>query len=347
MSAALDLVTGGCGLTGRALVARLLDDGRRVRVLDLEPHPDERVETVLGDVRDPTVVARACAGVDTVFHTIAIVTQHPAKTPLVRSVNVDGTRILLAAAQEAGVPRFVFTSSIDVVFDGTDIAAGDESLPYAKRFLDAYGRSKADAERLVLAANGHGGMSTVSLRAAGIFGPHDRHRLPVAIAHIRRNGYVPMGNRTARFAHVFVDNLVHAHVLAARALTPDAPHAGRAYFIGDHPATNFFVFLEPYLFAIGIAPARFALPGPIAWAVGCATEAVYAVFGRFLRADPLLTRYTVAAVCRDFWFVYDAARRDFGYEPTVSAEEAHARTLAWLLATENAGAHRSARQPAA
>lgn len=334
MSEPLSLVTGGCGLTGRALVARLLADGGRVRVLDLVAHPDPQVDSIVGDIRDPQAAARACAGVNTVYHTVAIVTQHPVKTALLRSVNVDGTRVMLEAAQDAGAVRFVFTSSIDVVFDGSDIAAGDESLPYAKRFLDAYGESKADAERLVLAANGQRGLSTVSLRAAGIFGPHDQHRLPVAIAHIRRSGYVPMGNRTARFSHVFVDNLVHAHVLAARSLTPDAPHAGRAYFIGDFAPSNFFVFLEPYLQAVGIGPARFALPHGLAWAVGCVMEGVYRVFGRFIRVDPVLTRYTVAAVCRDFWFVHDAATRDFGYEPIVSAEEAFAQTLEWLLELE-------------
>ena len=334
MSGGLDLVTGGCGLTGRALVARLLADGRRVRVLDLEPCDDAAVDVVTGDIRDPAAAARACVGVDTVYHTVAVVTQHPVKTPLVRSVNIDGTRVMLAAAQDAGVTRFVFTSSIDVVFDGRDIAAGDESLPYGRRFLDEYGRSKAEAEQLVLAANGQRGLTTVALRAAGIFGPHDRHRLPVALAHIRRNGYVPMGNRTARFSHVYVDNLVHAHALAARALTPEAPHAGRAYFITDHPAANFFVFLEPYLAAMGVGPARFYLPRGAAWGVACAMEAIYAVFGRFIRTDPVITRYTVAAVCRDFWFVHDAATRDFGYQPVVSADEAFRQTLAWLQSTE-------------
>ena len=330
MTAPLDLVTGGSGLTGRALVQRLLAEGRRVRVLDLEALEVPQVELILGDVRDADAAARGCAGVDTVDHTVAIVTQHPVKTPLIRAVNVGGTQNMLAAAQRAGVARFVFTSSIDVVFDGSDIAAGDESLPYAENFLDEYGRSKADAERLVLAANGQDGMATLSLRAAGIFGPHDRHRLPVALRYIRANGNVPMGNGSARFSHVFVDNLVHAHVLAGRSLTLDSPSAGRAYFITDHPATNFFAFLAPYLEAVGVGPARFSLPASLAWALGCASEAFYIVFGRFIRIDPVMTRYTVAAVCRDFWFVHDAATRDFGYQPIVSADEAFVRTLAWL-----------------
>ena len=336
--AGLDLVTGGSGLTGRALVAQLQRAGRRVRVLDLLPSLDPDVESVIGDIRDVAVVARAMAGVHTVYHTVAVVTQHPAKTALVDAVNVGGTDVLIRAAQQAGVTGFVFTSSIDVVFDGSDIAAGDESLPYPATFLDAYGRSKAEAERLVLAANGQHGMATVSLRAAGIFGPHDQHRLPVALRHIRKNGYVPMGDGSARFSHVYVDNLAHAHVLAGARLSLESPHAGKAYFITDHAPSNFFTFLEPYLAEVGIGPARMRLPRRLAWGLGCVMEATYHTFGRFISVDPVLTRYTVAAVCRDFWFVHDAATRDFGYEPIVSAEEAYDRTARWFIDAHGPGA---------
>lgn len=69
-----------------------------------------------------------------------------------------------------------------------------------------------------------------------------------------------------------------------------------------------------------------------------AMEAAYHTFGRFITVDPVLTRYTVAAVCRDFWFVHDAGTRDFGYEPIVSADEAYARTARWFVETHGPGA---------
>jgi sterol-4alpha-carboxylate 3-dehydrogenase (decarboxylating) len=203
---AIDLVTGGNGLLGRALVASLREAGRVVRVLDLEVHPEPEVQSVVGDVRDAEAVDRAVRGVDTVFHTVAVVSQNPARRALLEDVNVGGTRRLLDAARVAGVPRFVFTSSIDAVFDGTPIVAGDERLPYPTRFLDHYGRTKAEAERLVRAANSSS-FATVSLRAAGIYGPHDRHRLPVVLAHARRGGFAVLGDRRARFNHVYVENV--------------------------------------------------------------------------------------------------------------------------------------------
>lgn len=326
----IDLVTGGAGLAGRALVDALLAEGRSVRVLDQRPHPDPRVESLVGDVRDPAAVGRAVDGVDTVFHTVAVVSQHPALSALMHDVNVGGTRLLLAASRAAGVPRFVFTSSIDVVFDGRPIADGDESLPYPRRHLCDYARAKALAEQAVLAANDPRRLATCSLRAAGIFGPHDQHRLPVVLDFARRFGFFALGDGRARFSHVYVDNLAHAHVLAARALAPGSKIAGRAYFITDHPPSNFFDFVAPYLAELGIRRARFPLPEAAAWAAACSIEALYAIAGTALSTAPTLTRYSVAATCRDFWFNHAAATRDFGYEPIVSTEDARARTLLWL-----------------
>ena len=85
-------------------------------------------------------------------------------------MNEDGTKAVLAAAVATGVRKFVFTSSAGVVFNGADIIDIDERYPAAKLPMDAYNDSKAKAEALVLAANGHGGLLTVALRPAGIFG---------------------------------------------------------------------------------------------------------------------------------------------------------------------------------
>ena len=328
---AIDLVTGGNGLLGRALVTSLREAGRVVRVLDLEVHPEPEVQSVVGDVRDAEAVDRAVRGVDTVFHTVAVVSQNPARRALLEDVNVGGTRRLLDAARVAGVPRFVFTSSIDAVFDGTPIVAGDERLPYPTRFLDHYGRTKAEAERLVRAANSSS-FATVSLRAAGIYGPHDRHRLPVVLAHARRGGFAVLGDRRARFNHVYVENVAHAHVLAASSLVPGAAHAGGAYFVTDHPPGNFFDFVEPYLRAAGVTGAPRVVPAAVAWGLAHLVEGLYAVAGRWITPDPALTRYAVAATTRDLWFVSDAARRDFGYVPVVSEHDARTRTMAWFAA---------------
>lgn len=173
-------------------------------------------------------------------------------------------------------------------------------------------------------------MATVALRAAGIFGPGDRHRLPVLLRVVRGQGYIPLGAGTARFSHVYVDNLAHAHVLAGEQLAVGHPAAGRAYFITDHAPQNFFRFAETYLEVFGYRRPRVHVPFWFAWTLGSVMEGIYHLMGGWFRDDPVMTRYTAAAVCRDFWFVHDGASRDLAYEPIVTADEAFTRTLAWL-----------------
>jgi nucleoside-diphosphate-sugar epimerase len=83
---------------------------------------------------------------------------------------VEGTKTIIAAAQETGVRKLVFTSSAGVVFNGADIIDIDERVPFPDVPLDAYNDSKAKAEVAVLESNGKGGLLTVALRPAGIFG---------------------------------------------------------------------------------------------------------------------------------------------------------------------------------
>ncbi len=83
---------------------------------------------------------------------------------------MDGTRAVIAAAQDNKVPKLVYTSSAGVVFNGQDLIDVDERIPLPEKPLDAYNESKAKAEELVIAANGVDGLLTVALRPAGIFG---------------------------------------------------------------------------------------------------------------------------------------------------------------------------------
>ena len=99
-------------------------------------------------------------------------------------VNVEGTRRVIEAARAEWVQKLVFTSSASVVFDGRDQAGVDESTPYPEIPFDDYNASKAEAERLVLAANeeGDSGLKTCSLRVAGLFGyvrPRSFRRRPL------------------------------------------------------------------------------------------------------------------------------------------------------------------------
>src|SRR5438046_1698885 len=148
------LVTGGGGFLGKAIVERLIVRGDRVRSLSLTEHPELDslgVERRQGDVANATVVEQAVRGCDLVFHVAAKAGVwgpfHDYYLP-----NVVGTKNVLDACRRFGVRRLVYTSTPSVVHAGRDLENADESLPYADHFETHYPRTKAEAEKMVLAA---------------------------------------------------------------------------------------------------------------------------------------------------------------------------------------------------
>ena len=137
------LVTGGSGFVGANLVTTLLDRGHQVRSFDRAPSPlpgHPQLEVVQGDITDAAVCTAAVDGIDTVFHSAAIIELMggASVTDEYRQrsfeVNVGGTENLVHAGQVAGVQRFVYTSSNSLVMGGQNIAGGDETMPYTTRF---------------------------------------------------------------------------------------------------------------------------------------------------------------------------------------------------------------------
>ncbi|MBL8160708.1 MAG: NAD-dependent epimerase/dehydratase family protein, partial [Anaerolineae bacterium] len=282
------LVTGGAGMLGSALIRALKQDGHVVKSLDLELSPGHESDSLVADIRDAAAVRSACAGMDAVVHTIARVNQLPIKDPLMYAINVQGTRNVIEACQSVRVPRLVYVSSVDVVFDGTPIVDGDETLPYPKRHLDYYGETKVLAEQAVIAANGVNGVATCSLRSSGLYGPGDRHRFPNVIPRTIESGrYTIIGDGQGRFNHLYVDNMAHACKLAVERLSLDSPLAGECYFITDHEASNFFAFFKPYLDALGIQYRESRLPEGLAMLLARAAEQLYRWRGG---KPPLLSR---------------------------------------------------------
>lgn len=347
------LVTGGAGFLGRFLVGELQrreGEGRlapsEIRVFDLNPcdfEDPDRVVFTRGDVRAYDGLRAAFEGVDVVFHCAALVDwgQHPGS--LVEAVNVDGTRNVIRAAAEAGVRVLVCTSSEDVVYDGSTVVDGDETIPYPKRYGSTYCRTKAEAEQAALSANGMKRNSvgvgaddgeplrTAAIRPCSIFGEGDEFHIGSLIKMARTGTLVRVGDPKARYQPVYVGNVAYAHVLAAEALLRgDEKVAGEAYFITDVPAANFFDFLEPFVEAAGyrVYPRWVRVPGPVMYGVACVVEAVTWLLRPVVRLAPVVSRFAVDYMCHDYTFVSHKARRDLGYVPLYSEEEAVARTMA-------------------
>jgi nucleoside-diphosphate-sugar epimerase len=314
------LVTGGGGFLGGAIVARLVARGDAVRSLSRGDYPALRalgVEQVRGDLADPDAVARAVDGCAVVFHVAAKAGIWGPYAEYHRS-NVEGTRNVIAACRARGVGRLVFTSSPSVVFDGRDMEGVDESVPYPRRHDAAYPATKAEAERLVRAADGHD-LATVALRPHLIWGPGDNHLFPRLVARARAGRLRRIGRRHKLVDSTYIDDAAEAHLRAADRLAPGSPVAGQVYFLSQGEPWPAWDLINRLLQAARLPPVTRTIPTPLAYLAGAVCEG----FARALRLEdePPMTRFLARELSSAHWFNIDAARRDLGYQPSVSIEE--------------------------
>jgi nucleoside-diphosphate-sugar epimerase len=223
----------------------------------------------------------------------------------------------------------VFTSSPSVVAAGHDIAGGDESLPYPKRYLADYPRTKAESERRVLAANGDD-LATVSLRPHIIWGPGDNHLIPRLIERARAGKLRIIGDGKNKTDVTYIDNAAAAHLLAADRLSSGSPVAGRAYFISQGEPVAMWPFINRILEIAGLPPVTRRVPLALAYAAGTTLEAAYALLRR--TDEPRMTRFLAVQLGTSHWFDISAARRDLGYCPSVGIDEGLAQLGQWLKA---------------
>ena len=189
------LVTGGFGYVGSRLTPHLLARGHHLRVLDLmlytaagldslraDPNFREwkdRFDFIEGDIRDPELVGRAVADVDTVIHLAAISNDPTGELDeiLTRQVNFDAVGVLLALARGARVKRFINASSSSVfgIKDAVDVTEELEPEP-----LTFYSKYKMLSEWLVRAAAAPD-FCTVNIRPATICGWSPRQRFDLTV----------------------------------------------------------------------------------------------------------------------------------------------------------------------
>jgi 3beta-hydroxy-delta5-steroid dehydrogenase/steroid delta-isomerase len=332
------LVTGGSGFVGANLATTLLDRGYSVRSFDRAPSPlaaHPQLQVLQGDITDKAVCAQAVEGIDTVFHTAAIIDLMGGASVSDEyrqrsfAINVGGTQNLVDAGQAAGVQRFVYTSSNSVVMGGHNIAGGDETLPYTSRFNDLYTETKVVAERFVLSQNGVGDMLTCAIRPSGIWGRGDQTMFrklfeSVIAGHVK----VLIGRKSARLDNSYVHNLIHGFILAAQHLVPGGTAPGEAYFINDAEPINMFEFARPVVEACGQPWPRIRVNGPI---VAAAMTGWQRLHFRFGIPAPLLEPLAVERLYLDNFFSVAKASRDLGYQPLFTTEKALTECLSYYV----------------
>jgi nucleoside-diphosphate-sugar epimerase len=314
------LVTGGGGFLGRAIIEQLLARGDHVRSFARGSYPDlsvRGVDVVQGDVANANAVLQAVRGCEVVFHVAAKAGLWGRGIDFFNA-NVVGTDNVIRACQQTGIVRLVYTSSPSVVFDGRDMEGVDESVPYAPTYRAHYPRTKALAEQHLLAANSKT-LATVALRPHLLWGPHDTQLTKAILARGRAGTLVRIGSRDPLVDFTYIENAALAHVLAADKLAPQAPIAGRRFFVSQGEPVPLWTFVDRLLAAGSLPPVRRTISPRLAYGVGALLEFAYRALP--LKGEPRLTRFLVEELCTAHWFDIGAARRELGYAPIVSIEE--------------------------
>jgi dihydroflavonol-4-reductase len=171
------LVTGAGGFVGGHVARELAGSGHFVRGLSRRPplvEPgDPGIEWLVGDLLDAEARRRALAGVRAVIHTAGWVSLGADHGHFSQAVNVDATRHLLAESVQAGVERFVYTSTLYTLAAGTREQPANEFSAWNLQSIDsAYTRTKRHAERLVLEAS-QPRLATIALCPGMVLGPRD------------------------------------------------------------------------------------------------------------------------------------------------------------------------------
>ena len=233
------LVTGATGMLGSYLVQRLVESGCAVRALVRRPETAEwlrrlGVDVVEGELADARALAGAAVNCDAVFHAAAAIGPQ-SDWETFRLGNVQGTTNVIDACAHVGA-QLVHVSSTAVYGDSRyEMAPVSESvaLPQLPE-ADAYGRSKQEAERLVMDAQGSGRIWAAIVRPPVMYGERDRQFVP-RIAAVMDRGFFPLcGGGATTLPIVHANAVAEGAILAART---DAAN-GRVYNLTtDFPLT--------------------------------------------------------------------------------------------------------------
>lgn len=320
----LTLVTGVSGFVGAAVARALAASGRRLRgfvrptspCANLAEFPGELVE---GDLRDPSSVARAMAGVGEVLHVAAdyrIWARDPAE---IIHNNRMTTQNVIDAAVAAGIARMVYTSSVATLLPDPTGASDESRIARQDQVVGAYKHSKVLAEELVRHAIKERGLPAVIVHPSTPIGPGDvkptpTGRIIVEAANGRMPAFVDSGLNL-----VHVDDVAQGHLLALERGVP-----GESYILGGQDVT-LAQMLASVARTVGRHPPTVRIPRsplvPLAWA----NERFAALFGY----DPFLTLDGLRMSKHRMFYSSAKAERDLGYSAR-SHEIAIADAVGWF-----------------
>ena len=320
------LVTGATGFVGSHLVDELLRRGEPVRALvrDAGKAAELRgrgVEAFVGDLCDPGTLTAPVHGMEVVYHCGAAVGPTKSRAEIY-AVNRDGVRNLVEAARQAGKPRVVLLSSVNVL--GTrDLDPATEELS-CRRSHDPAADVKIEAEQIAFDYHRRHGLPVVIIRPGFIYGPRDGHNLPRLAQAIRKGKFVFLGSRDNVVPIVHVSDVAQALVRAA-----DRPAAvGRAFHITDGSRTTIGEFVDHLAGLLNCRPPQKVLPLLVP-KLACVVFELLQLLRLRKKPGPI-NRPGLRFLGTSRWVDITRAREELGYSPQVNFRQGVADALRWI-----------------
>jgi dihydroflavonol-4-reductase len=316
------LVTGATGFVGSHVARLLAERGERVRVF-LRPSSVQRalaglaVESVYGDLRDPLSLDRAVGGVRRVFHVAADYRLWARDPREIYENNVTGTCNLLAAAQRAGVERFVYTSTVATIAVPRPGLPDERTEARLEEMIGHYKRSKFLAEQEARRAAA-AGQPVVIVNPTAPVGPGDWKPTPTGRIVLdflagRMPAYVDTGLNL-----VAVEDVAAGHLLAAERGRP-----GERYILGARNMTLKEI-LDVLAAIAGRAAPRWRMPHAVALAAAHADR----FFAQLLGREPQIPLEGVRMARHKMFVDASKAPRELGFAPG-PVEGALERAVRW------------------
>ena len=311
------LVTGATGFVGAALCDALVRSGYRVRAVarDISRVPESVSERVaMEDLGKSNQWGDALDGVDSVIHLAArthILGDSPANSELYNEANARGTLNLATQAANAGVRRFIFLSSIKVNGEATttqSFTAADQPQP-----RDAYGKSKREAEKHVLAVSERSKMEIAIVRSPMVYGPGVKANFLRLMRLVDKERVLPLGSIDNRRSLASVWNLVDFLLLML--VNPTVPR--RILLVADDESLSTPDLIRRIAKPMNRRVRLLSVPVPLLQAFG----------------NALGYRAQILRLCGSLVVDITSTCAELHWSPPMSVDESLSRTVQWYLSS--------------
>ncbi len=318
----LVLVSGASGLIGTSLIKLLLAEGTKVRALVRNPskikyiqHPNIEIKVI--NFADPATLKNTVQDCKVVFHLAGVLNEFKPYA-YYRQVNVVGTKVLAELAIEAGVERFIHTSTVWVY--GLQIVGQiDENSPQVKSG-HFYADSKLEGEEIVHQLVQEKNLPAVIVLPSQAYGPEDPSwtRRPLELMSSGRMILVNDGEGLIQ--PIYIDDLAEGILLAAK-----TGKVGQSYILCGQKSIS----IREYFSLLANLVGKKRLPSIPKWlALFMAQSAEF--WARLVNSKPVFTRQEILATLVRASYNGDKARKDLGFIPKTDLTTGVARIKQWL-----------------